>query len=198
MPVKERSMATRRKKARSKPKPARKKRPAPKGRRKAPARRPGAAARTGGGAPRTLPTLAVETTAGPLPLSELKGRNVILYFYPKDDTPGCTAEGCDIRDRFADFGRRDAVVLGVSRDSIPAHERFRDKYRFPFELVSDPDGKLCRLFGVMKRKTLYGRSYLGIERSTFVYDRSGALRKEIRGVKVAGHADELLRELDLL
>ncbi len=122
----------------------------------------------------------------------------MIYFYPKDDTPGCTAEGCDIRDRYADFQRRDAVVLGVSRDSLASHERFKAKYGFPFELVSDADERLCRLFGVIREKTLYGRKYLGVDRSTFLYDRHGRLHREWRGVKVSGHAEEVLAELQRL
>ncbi len=147
-------------------------------------------------APRVLPDIEVEVTGGQrLRLADLKGRNVVIYFYPKDDTPGCTAEGCDIRDRYADFCARDTVVLGVSRDDLASHERFKAKYGFPFELVSDPDEQLCRLFGVIRNKSLYGKKYLGIDRSTFLYDKRGVLRREFRGVKVSGHADELLAEL---
>lgn len=147
-------------------------------------------------APRTLPDIEVEVTGGRrLRLADLKGRNVVIYFYPKDDTPGCTAEGCAIRDRYADFQRYDAVVLGVSRDGLASHERFKAKYGFPFELVSDADERLCRLFGVIREKTLYGRKHLGVERSTFLYDRRGVLHREFRGVKVNGHAEELLAEL---
>ena len=144
-----------------------------------------------------LPNLDVETTGGNrLRLSDLKGKNVVLYFYPKDDTPGCTTEGCDIRDRYADFQRADTVVLGVSRDSVASHEKFKAKFGFPFELVSDPDETLCRSFDVMRKKSLYGREYIGVERSTFVFDKQGKLRKEFRGVKVANHADELLQVLN--
>jgi peroxiredoxin Q/BCP len=148
-------------------------------------------------APRSLPSIDVVTTnGGKLNLTSLKGKNVVVYFYPKDDTPGCTTEGCDIRDRFGDFQRTDTVVLGVSRDSLESHEKFKAKFGFPFELISDPDEKLCKTFGVIKEKSLYGKTYLGIDRSTFVFDKSGALRKEYRGVQVAGHADELLSEIN--
>ncbi len=146
-----------------------------------------------------LPALAVQTTAGrPLKLSGLKGRRVVLYFYPKDDTPGCTLEGCDFRDRHVEFSRRNTVVLGVSRDSLAAHDRFRAKFGFPFDLVADIDEKLCRAFDVIKPKTLYGRKYLGVERSTFVFDETGRLRQAFRGVKVPGHVQQVLEELDKL
>jgi peroxiredoxin Q/BCP len=143
-----------------------------------------------------LPPIEVETTGGKrFKLSDLKGRNVVIYFYPKDDTPGCTTEGCEIRDHYDEFERLDAVVYGVSRDSLASHERFKAKYGFPFELISDPDETLCRAFDVMREKTLYGRTYLGVERSTFLFDRTGRLRKELRGVKVPGHVDQVLAEL---
>ncbi len=148
---------------------------------------------------RSLPALTLPATGGKsLRLSDLKGRRVVLYFYPKDDTPGCTREGCDIRDRHGEFTRRNAVVLGVSRDGLAAHEKFKSKYGFPFELVSDPDEKLCRAFGVIKEKSLYGRKYFGVERSTFVFDETGKLRQAFRGVKVGGHAQQILDELDKL
>lgn len=148
---------------------------------------------------RSLSRIEVQTTGGGrLRLSDLKGRRVVLYFYPKDDTPGCTLEGCDIRDRHGEFTRRNAVVLGVSRDGLAAHEKFKSKYGLPFELVSDPDEKLCRAFDVIKEKSLYGRKVLGVERSTFVFDETGKLRRAFRGVKVGGHARQLLDELDEL
>jgi peroxiredoxin Q/BCP len=148
-------------------------------------------------APRTLPAIEVEATGGRrFKLSSLKGRPVILYFYPKDDTPGCTQEGCDLRDHYGEFTDRDVTVFGVSRDSLASHDRFREKYRFPFDLISDPDERLCRTFGVMKKKSLYGRHYIGVERSTFVYDKDGRLRREFRGVKVPGHIMELLKEFE--
>lgn len=159
--------------------------------------RPRTASRSAG--PKSLPPLYVQTTNGErLRLPDLKGKRVVLYFYPKDDTPGCTLEGCDIRDHHREFTRRNTVVLGVSRDSLAAHERFKSKYGFPFELVSDPDEKLCRRFDVIKEKSLYGRKYLGIERSTFVFDENGKLRQAFRGVKVPGHVQQILDELDKL
>ena len=131
-------------------------------------------------------------------LSELKGQNVVLYFYPKDSTPGCTREGQDFRDQHAKLRRRKAVVLGVSRDSIKSHENFKAKQGFPFDLLSDADEKLCRLFDVIKEKNMYGRKVMGIERSTFLIDSEGVLRREWRKVKVDGHVDEVLDALKAL
>ncbi len=128
-------------------------------------------------------------------LSDLKGKNVVLYFYPRDNTPGCTAEGRDFRDQYAKFKRLKAVVYGVSRDSLASHEKFKKKFKFPFELVSDEDEKLCKLFGVIKEKSLYGKKYMGIDRSTFLIDENGVLRKEFRNVKVPGHVTEVLEAL---
>ena len=125
-------------------------------------------------------------------LSGLKGKNVVLYFYPKDSTPGCTLEGQDFRDKIAKFKRRNTVVLGVSRDSMKSHENFREKQCFPFDLLSDKDEKLCGLFDVIKQKNMYGKQVTGIERSTFLIDGKGVLQKEWRGVKVDGHVNEVL------
>ena len=126
-------------------------------------------------------------------LKGLRGKKVVLYFYPKDATPGCTTEGQDFRDLHAKFKRQNAVILGVSRDSVASHEKFRDKQKFPFDLLSDPDEKLCRQFDVIREKTLYGRKFMGVERSTFLIDENGKLRQEWRKVKVKGHADEVLQ-----
>lgn len=125
-------------------------------------------------------------------LRDLRGKKVVLYFYPKDATPGCTAEGQDFRDLHTKFRRQNAVILGVSRDSIASHEKFRAKHKFPFALLSDPDEKLCRKFDVIREKTLYGRKFMGVERSTFLIDEDGKLRREWRKVKVKGHAQEVL------
>jgi len=122
----------------------------------------------------------------------LRGKKVVLYFYPKDATPGCTAEGQDFRDLHAKFRRHNSVVFGVSRDSVRSHEKFRDQQKFPFELLSDPDEKLCRQFDVIREKTLYGRKFMGVERSTFLIDEKGKLREEWRKVKVKGHAAAVL------
>ena len=125
-------------------------------------------------------------------LKALRGENVVLYFYPKDSTPGCTTEGQDFRDLHAKFRRNKTRVFGVSRDSIGSHEKFRDKQKFPFDLISDPDEELCKKFDVIQEKTLYGRKFMGVERSTFLIDSNGKLRQEWRKLKVKGHAAEVL------
>ena len=125
-------------------------------------------------------------------LKSLRGKKVVIYFYPKDATPGCTTEGQNFRDLHAKFRRQNAVIFGVSRDSIASHEKFKEKQNFPFELISDPDEKICKLFDVIREKTLYGRKFMGVERSTFLIDENGKLRQEWRKVKVKGHADEVL------
>jgi len=125
-------------------------------------------------------------------LKDLKGSNVVIYFYPKDNTPGCTQEGQDFRDSYSKFKRAKTMVFGVSRDSIKVHSNFKAKHEFPFELISDPEETLCKLFDVIKLKKNYGREYMGIERSTFLIDAKGVLREEWRGVKVKGHVDEVL------
>jgi peroxiredoxin Q/BCP len=125
-------------------------------------------------------------------LSRLKGKNVVLYFYPKDSTPGCTREGQSFRDNHAKFVRANTVILGISRDSIKSHENFKAKQEFPFELLSDADETLCSLFDVIKMKNMYGKQVRGIERSTFLVDKKGVLRQEWRKVKVDGHVEEVL------
>jgi len=131
-------------------------------------------------------------------LSGLKGRNVVLYFYPKDSTPGCTQEGQAFRDLHSDFARHDTVILGVSRDSLKAHENFKAKQEFPFDLLSDKEETVCRLFDVIREKNMYGRKVLGIERSTFLIDAKGVLRQEWRKVKVKEHAQEVLAAVKAL
>jgi len=125
-------------------------------------------------------------------LKDLRGQKVVIYFYPKDSTPGCTTEGQDFRDLHSKFRRQKTVILGVSRDSLASHEKFKEKQNFPFDLLSDPDEKICRKFDVIKEKSLYGRKFLGIERSTFLIDENGKLKHEWRRVKVKGHAQEVL------
>ena len=125
-------------------------------------------------------------------LKDLRGQKVVLYFYPKDSTPGCTTEGRDFTQLHARFRRQKTVILGVSRDSIASHEKFREKQGFPFDLISDPDEKLCKAFDVIQEKSLYGRKFMGVVRSTFLIDADGKLRKEWRKVKVKGHAEEVL------
>ena len=137
-------------------------------------------------------------TGGPFKLSDHKGEIVVLYFYPKDNTPGCTDEGAQFRDLHADFLAAGCDVYGVSRDSIKSHEGFKAKMSFPFELLSDPDEKLCEMFGVMKMKNMYGKQVRGIERSTFLVDGTGTVRREWRGVKVPGHAAEVLEAVRAL
>jgi peroxiredoxin Q/BCP len=132
------------------------------------------------------------TGGGSFRLSEHRGKPLVLYFYPKDNTPGCTTEGADFRDRYAAFRKAGAEVVGVSRDSLKSHEGFKAKLKFPFELLSDADEALCAQFGVIKMKNMYGRKVRGIERSTFVIDRDGRLAHEWRGVKVPNHAEEVL------
>jgi len=131
-------------------------------------------------------------------LKELRGQNVVLYFYPKDSTPGCTTEGRDFSALHARFRRQKAHVFGVSRDSLASHEKFRDKQGFKFDLISDPDEKLCKKFDVIREKTLYGRKFMGVVRSTFLIDANGKLRREWRNVKVKGHAEEVLEAVKAL
>ncbi len=135
---------------------------------------------------------AQATSEHTVELAALRGKNVIIYFYPKDSTPGCTTEGQNFRDLIDEFNANDTVIYGVSRDGMRAHENFKAKQSFPFELISDPDEELCKLFDVIKLKKNYGREYMGIDRSTFLIDKEGVLRKEWRTVKVKGHVDEVL------
>ena len=135
---------------------------------------------------------------GSVSLAALRGKNVILYFYPKDDTPGCTREACAFRDLAPDFSGADAAILGISKDSVAAHDKFKKKYELTFPLVSDTDGKICESFGVWVEKVNYGRTYMGIERSTFLIDKKGVVRKVWRKVKVDGHAAKVLEALKTL
>ena len=128
----------------------------------------------------------------PFKLSDHRGKNVVVYFYPKDNTSGCTLEGQEFRDLYPDFARADTLVVGVSRDSLKSHEGFKAAHGFPFELLSDKDETACELFGVMKLKNMYGKQVRGIERSTFVFDKTGKLVKSWRGLKAPGHAAEVL------
>lgn len=128
----------------------------------------------------------------PFKLSDHRGKNVVVFFYPKDNTPGCTLEGQEFRDLDPDFDKANTMVVGISRDSIKSHEGFKAKFGFPFELLSDKDEIVCELFGVMKLKTLYGKQVRGIDRSTFVFDANGKLVKSWRGLRAPGHAAEVL------
>ena len=130
-----------------------------------------------------------------LSLSDFKGRSLVIYFYPKDNTPGCTQEGQDFRDLYPQFEKAGADILGVSRDSVRTHENFKKKHEFPFHLLSDSDEKLCKQFDVIHEKKLYGRTYMGIERSTFLIDSEGVLKQEWRKLRVPGHAEAVLEAL---
>jgi len=141
----------------------------------------------------TVPDFSAPMTGGQtFTLSAYRGKNLLVYFYPKDNTPGCTAESMHFRDLHAEFQQANTEIFGVSRDSLRSHENFKSKLGLPFELISDPDEALCTLFNVMKMKNMYGKQVRGIERSTFVIDAAGTLVKEWRGVKVPGHVDEVL------
>lgn len=139
-----------------------------------------------------VPRFSVETTAGTLSDGDLAGHTTVLYFYPKDNTPGCTLEGQEFRDLHGEFQRANTRIYGVSRDSLRSHEGFCEKQGFPFALISDPDEKLCNLFDVIREKNLYGKKVRGIERSTFLIDNQGVVRQEWRKVKPQGHAAEVL------
>ncbi len=139
------------------------------------------------------PDFELPATGGkPFRLSGAKGKPLVLYFYPKDSTPGCTTEGQQFRDFHPEFQKLGCAVYGVSRDSMKSHENFKSRMGFPFELLSDGDEAVCKLFGVIKMKTMYGRKVRGIERSTFAIDNEGVVRREWRGVKVPGHVREVL------
>lgn len=143
-----------------------------------------------------VPECVCATTANEaLSLSSLKGKNIVIYFYPKDNTPGCTQEGQDFRDNYSAFQAANTEIFGVSRDSVRVHNGFKAKHEFPFELISDPDESLCQLFDVIKLKKLYGKEYMGIERSTFLINAEGVLVKEWRKVKVKEHVSDVLNSV---
>ena len=142
-----------------------------------------------------VPDFTAAATGGEFTLSSLRGKKVVLYFYPKDNTPGCTTEGLQFRDLYPKFKKAGAEIVGVSRDSVRSHDNFKSKLELPFPLVSDPEETLCQLFGVMKLKKMYGKEVRGIERSTFLIDGDGVLRHEWRGVKVPGHVDDILENV---
>lgn len=137
-------------------------------------------------------TAETDTPGETISLKDFRGKKVVLYFYPKDDTTGCTKEACDFRDNFARLKRKGAIVLGVSPDAVKSHAKFKGKYDLPFTLVSDPDKKICQLYGVWKEKSMYGRTYMGVERSTFLIDEQGKIAAIWRKVKVAGHVEEVM------
>jgi peroxiredoxin Q/BCP len=142
---------------------------------------------------KTVPAFSAAMTSGKtFQLSDFQGKNLVLYFYPKDNTPGCTTEGMQFRDLHPQFQQHNTEIFGISRDSLKSHENFKAKLGMPFELISDPDETLCAMFDVMKMKNMYGKQVRGVERSTFVIDGSGKVVKEWRGVKVPAHVDEVL------
>ncbi len=132
----------------------------------------------------------------PVTLSEFRGSPVVLYFYPKDDTPGCTKEACAFRDAFSEYRKRGAVILGVSPDDPASHAKFARKFELPFTLVADPEHTLCEAYGVWKEKNMYGRKSMGVERTTFVIDANGVVRHVFPKVKVDGHSDAIMKALD--
>ena len=138
------------------------------------------------------------TTGTTFKLSNYQGKTLIVYFYPKDNTPGCTTQGMQFRDSYAEFQAANAEIVGVSRDNLKSHENFKAKFSFPFELLADTEELACGIFGVMKMKNMYGKQVRGVERSTFVIDKSGILVHEWRGVKVDGHAQEVLNFIKTL
>jgi peroxiredoxin Q/BCP len=144
------------------------------------------------------PNFTLEGTAGEWSLDDAAGSNVVLYFYPRDNTPGCTQEGESFTAHFPKFKKAKTLIFGISADSIASHEKFKKKMAFPFELLSDPDEKVCKLYDVIQEKSMYGKKYLGIERSTFLIDAKGVLRHEWRKVKVNGHAEEVLAAVTAL
>ncbi|WP_153100432.1 peroxiredoxin [Paraburkholderia hayleyella] len=145
-----------------------------------------------------VPDFTALATGADITLSSLRGKKVVLYFYPKDNTPGCTTESLQFRDLYPAFQAAGAEIIGVSRDSLRSHDNFKAKLELPFALISDPQETLCMLFGVMKLKKMYGREVRGIERSTFLIDAAGVLRHEWRGVKVPGHVADILQAVQAL
>lgn len=141
---------------------------------------------------------ALATSGVKITPQTFQGQTVVLYFYPKDNTPGCTTEAMQFRDRHKDFVKADTLVFGVSRDNMASHDRFRENLQLPFELIADTEEKLCHMFGVVKNKIMYGKKVKGIERSTFLIDSQGVMRAEWRGIKVAGHVDEVLKAVKML
>ena len=146
-----------------------------------------------------IPDITLPATGGEdLSLNGFKGKALIVYFYPKDNTPGCTQEGQDFRDLYKDFEKAGAVILGISKDSLRSHENFSAKFNFPFPLLADTEEKACTTFGAIVEKSMYGKQYMGIDRCTWLFDRKGVLRQVWRGVKVKGHAGEVLEAVRAL
>lgn len=142
-----------------------------------------------------VPNISLPSSSGKnVSLTDFKGKKIVLYFYPKDDTPGCTKESCAFRDAVEDYADLNAVIVGVSKDSLASHEKFIEKYELPFELLSDENLELMKEFGVWKEKSMYGKTFLGVERSTFLIDEKGIIQKEWRKVRVGGHVEKVLEE----
>ena len=144
------------------------------------------------------PSFTLDGTGGKWSLADSLGSNVVLYFYPRDNTPGCTQQGASFSAAFAQFKKANTLIFGISADSLDSHEKFKKKMSFPFELLSDLDNKACNLYGVFQEKSMYGKKYMGIERSTFLIDSAGVLRQEWRKVKVDGHAEAVLAAVKAL
>jgi len=140
----------------------------------------------------TLPTDVDHQT---ITLSQLRGKKVVLYFYPKDSTPGCTKEACDFRDNFAAFRKHNVEIFGISRDSLKSHKKFKEKYALPFQLLIDENGDVCETYGIINKKSLFGKTFLGIQRSTFLIDEKGMIRAIWRKVKVPGHVEQILNDV---
>ena len=144
------------------------------------------------------PPFTLEGTGGPWSLKDAAGGSVVVYFYPRDNTPGCTQEGESFTEAHAQFKRCKALIVGISPDTVQSHEKFKLKMGFPFDLLSDPDQKVCKLYDVIREKSMYGKKYMGVERSTFLIDAHGVLRQEWRKVKVTGHAEAVLAAVKAL
>jgi len=144
------------------------------------------------------PDFSLDGTAGEWSLHDAVGKHVVLYFYPRDNTPGCTQEGESFTAAHAQFKKAATLIFGISADSVASHEKFRKKMSFPFDLLSDPDQRVCKLYDVIQEKSMYGKKFMGIERSTFLIDAKGVLRQQWRKVKVNGHAEEVLAAVKAL
>ena len=148
---------------------------------------------------KVIPNFKSSATSNQLfELSDHKGKRILLYFYPKDNTPGCTTESIEFKELADQFSEQNTLIFGVSRDSVASHEKFKEKYQFPFDLISDENEAICKIFDVIKEKNMYGKKYMGIERSTFLIDAKGVLRHEWRKVKVDGHVEEVLEAVNSL
>jgi len=140
-------------------------------------------------------TLPTDSENQSVTLSHLQGKKVVLYFYPKDSTPGCTKEACDFRDNFSEFKKHNVDILGISRDSLKSHKKFKEKYSLPFQLLIDEKGDVCEAYGIINKKSLFGKTFLGIQRSTFLIDEKGIIRAIWRKVKVPGHVEQILNDV---